>query len=67
MKEEAFYGNDDLFNWNDGHASRESSSSAFSSQEEPQVVSKPESQPHSDFNHSNRRLDSYHLFFSSRL
>jgi hypothetical protein len=66
MQQEFSNGTDGRFDSNVGDASGESCASAFGTQENPKIEEDNQSKSQ-DFNQSNRRLDSYHLFFSSRL
>ena len=65
MQREFSNGTDGVFNSNVGDASGESYASAFGTQEDPQIEEDQTETP--EFIQSNRRLDKYHLFFSSRL
>lgn len=64
--EKEFYGNG-TFNRNDSNASGKPFLSTVGPQESEQVKEKEESQSQSEFNNSNKRLDCYFLYFSSRL
>lgn len=67
MKEGFFHGNTD-HNRNDGDAPFKPHSSSFGPQEEQQqIIFLNEISEPSEFNLSNRRLDNYHLTFSSWL
>lgn len=66
MQRDFSNGTDGVFNGNVGDASRESYASAFGPQEDPQIEEDIQTET-PDFKQSNRRLDNYHLYFSSRL
>lgn len=68
MQTEYSNGTDGLFSRNDGNVTGKSDASAFGTQEGNGEVNgngKEESYP--EFKNSNRRLDNYHLYFSSWL
>ncbi len=67
MQQEISNGTYGVFNVSDGDASSKSNASAFSSQKDGEVSGHDKKENHIDFNNSNRRLDNYHLFFSSWL
>ena len=67
MQREISNGTHGMFNSNVGDASGESYASSFGTQEDHQINEKENEETYPDFKQSNRRLDSYHLFFSSRL
>lgn len=64
--EKEFYGNG-TYNGNDSDASGKPFPATFGPQESEQVKKKEENEPQNGFGHSNKRLDSYYLHFSSRL
>lgn len=66
MQRDFSNGTDGVFNCNAHNASGESYASAFGTQEDQQIENENE-ENYPDFNQSNRRLDLYHLYFSSRL
>lgn len=66
MQGEFFYGTDGLSHWNDVHAAGYSDASAFSAQETSEMKFLEEL-PHLDISNSNRYLDKYLFYFSSKL
>lgn len=67
MQREISNGTHGMFNSNVGYASGKPDASAFGTQEDQPIVEKEKQEEYPDFNKSNRRLDNYHLSFSSRL
>ncbi len=67
MQREISNGTHGIFNSNVGDASGESYASAFGTQENQPIIEEEKQEEYPDFNKSNRRLDNYHLSFSSRL
>lgn len=68
MLQETFYGNDGFCIRNDGDAGNKSLLPTFSTLESPQVVEASKEETDTSFtNQNNRRLDKYHLYFSSWL
>lgn len=70
MQQEFINGNDGLFGSNDGDASRDFASSAKCSQKDLNdffEILNEFRQSHLDIHHSNRRLDSFLFYYSSKL
>lgn len=67
MQRDFSNGTDGVFNGNVGNASCESYASAFGTQEARQITEEENQEDTPEFSQSNRRLDNYHLYFSSRL
>ena len=65
MKEEQTYGFTTWTSWNHGHVTDQPHAPAQGPQEEQPLVQ--ETQTLSEFVTSDKRLDNYHLHFSSRL
>ncbi len=67
MQTEYSNGTDGLFSRNDGNVTGKPDASAFGTQEGNEVTKNGNEESYPDFNKSNRRLDNYHLYFSSWL
>jgi hypothetical protein len=67
MQEELFYGNDRGLNRNGSNDGNKPALSTSGPRESEQIKDKPKTENDNSFINSNRRLDSYHLFFSSWL
>ena len=68
MQEELFYGNDRGIHRNGSNARDKPALSASSTSESTEIkTDKPKTENDNSFINSNRRLDNYHLFFSSWL
>lgn len=67
MQREELYGTLNRINSNDGYASGEPNFSTYGLEEDQKITTEEKPKNISEFNQSSRRIDVYHLYFSSKL